>query len=257
MRGASSVLPHSIAALERRGLSLSQALKALLLDPNQGHYDRGTAGRLLLLAHEPTPVPALLHLFFQQQHRDELYKTALTLEVLNDRRAVPALIHALLEDPNPHRRHAAARALGWIHPPNRATARALARCLSDPAQPQPAREEAAESLSYTGTPESVDALIAALSDPDPRIRFWAAFGLISSRGEARAVSALEAVLDDSAVPPGNWWSVGREALATLSALPIPRNPHHQRVAAEAQAILADPNAAPEDRRWAERYGPAA
>ena len=56
----------------------------------------------------------LLALFFEQTEKDDLYATALTLESLNDRRAVPPLIHALLEDGNPHRRHAAARALGWI-----------------------------------------------------------------------------------------------------------------------------------------------
>ncbi|MBI4892485.1 MAG: HEAT repeat domain-containing protein [Acidobacteria bacterium] len=255
MRAEESILARAVARLERRGLSLREALRNVLLDPTHDFAHRAAAGRLLALAADSSALAALLALFHRQVEKDHLYATALTLEQLNDRRALPPLIRALLEDPNPHRRHAAARALGWIHPSSRAAARALARCLSDPSQPQPAREEAAESLSYVGTTDSLDALIAALSDPDVPIRFWAAFGLGGcSHGEPRAIQALASILHDPHVPPGNWWSVGREALAALAGLPIlPHNPYRQRVATETAAILANPNATPEDRRWAEFY----
>jgi HEAT repeat protein len=225
-----------------------------MLDPAQSHFHRAAIGKLLSVAEDRRPVQALLKLFFEQTEKDDLYATALTLEELNDRRAFPPLIRALLEDANPHRRHAAARALGWIHRPGRAAALALARCLADDKQPQPAREEAAESLASVGRRETIGPLISVLHDPDVRIRFWAVFGLGSScRADARAVQALESVLDDDEVPPGNWWSVGKEALAMLGSMHPPLEKYKTRLEAETQRVFSNPDAFVEDRRWAEGY----
>jgi HEAT repeat protein len=254
IRGPGDSLPLSVAKLERLGLPLVEALRKVMLDPALFQHERAAAGKLLAISGDKGVTQTLLKLFFEQSQKDDLYVTALTLEELNDRRALPILINALLEDSNPHRRHAAARALGWIRPSNRATARALARCLVDPTQPQPAREEAAESLAYAGTRETVDPIISVFGDPDVRIRFWAVFGLGGScRGDARAIKALESILDDDETPPGNWWSVGKEALAMLAALPPVRDRYEARLATETQRILSDPNATEEDRRWAWCY----
>jgi hypothetical protein len=208
----------------------------------------------LAIAGDIRPVQALLELFFEQSPKDDLYTTALTLEELGDRRAVPSLIRALLEDGNPHRRHAAARALGWIHRPGRAAARALARSPVDHTQPQPAREEAAESLAYVGRRETIEPLISVLNDPDVRIRFWAVFGLgCSCRADVRAVKALESMLDDDEVPPGNWWSAGREALAMLGSMRPPAANYKMRLDAETQRVFSNADATVEDRRWAKGY----
>jgi hypothetical protein len=244
-----------IAGSLRSGLSFTQAIETAILAPNASPLTR--AGLAMLLERAGAhPLQSLLHLFFDQTEKSDLYATALTLEALNDRRAVPPLIQALLHDPNPHRRHAAARALGWIRQPGRAAAQALAQCLADPTQPQPAREEAAESLAYACNRETVDALIGALRDPDVCIRFWAAFGLSGRQygHDPRATAALESVLHDAEAPPGgSWWSVGREALAVLARKPIPNNPYKARLQDEAARILTDPGATPADRRWAECY----
>ncbi len=226
-----------------------------MLDPTLFQHERADAARLLAISGYRGAVRDLLTLFFEQSSKDDLYTTALTLEELNDRRAVPPLITALLGDANPHRRHAAARALGWIRPSNRAAAQALAQCLIDSSQPQAAREEAAESLAYVGNHQTVDALITALRDPDVRIRFWAAFGLGGScRGDLRAIRALESVLDDGDMPPGNWWAVGKEALAMLANLPSVRDRYQARLTAEIAKVGSDPNASDADRRWASSYG---
>lgn len=225
-----------------------------MLDAARCHQDRAAGGRLLANTGTAEAVQALLGLFFEQTGKDDLFETALTLESLNDRRAVPPLIRALLQDDNPHRRQAAARALGWISNPGKAAAIALANCLVDPAQPQPAREQAAESLAYVGTRETIEPLISVLSDADVRIRFWAVFGLGGScRGDARAIRALESVLEDSEAPPGNWWSVGKEALAMLASMPPSAAEYEVKLAAEIQRILATPNPTTEDRRWAASY----
>jgi len=255
MRGHDRICAARVAKLERQGLPLAESLRIVMLDPAEFHLDRGRIGKLLSISGDDQAVQALLKLFFEQTEKTDLYNTALALEELDDRGAVPPLIHALLEDGNPHRRHAAARALGWIRWPGRAAAVALAQCVGDLAQPQPAREEAAESLAYVGTQETIYPLIAVLRDPDVRIRFWAVFGL-GGRGHwsARTVQALESMLEDREVPPGNWWSVGKEALTMLANMQPPVADYEARLVAEAQRLLSDPNATVEDRRWAESYG---
>jgi HEAT repeats len=257
MRGYDRIYAVKVAKLERRGLPLTEALQVVMLDPAGSQFGRAAIVRLLSISGDDQAVQVLLKLFFEQTEKDDLYNTALALEELDDRRAVRPLIHALLEDGNPHRRHAAARALGWIRRPGRAAPLALAQCLVDPAQPQPAREEAAESLSYVGTRETIEPVIAVLGDPDVRIRFWAVFGL-GGRGhwDARTVQALESMLEDREVPPGNWWSVGKEALAMLANMQPPVADYEARLIAETQRLLSDPNATAEDRQWAESYGRA-
>jgi len=251
MRGQQHAFALSVAKLERQGLSLVEALRYILLDPARSHHERGAIGEIWSVSRDGQAVQALLKLFFEQTGKDDLYTTALTLEYLNDQRAVQPLVQALLQDDNPHRRHAAARALGWIRRPGRNAALALAGCLADPAQPQAVREEAAESLAYVGTRETIDALISVLHDPDVRIRFWAVFGLGSScRGDSRAVRALESMLGDIEVPPGNWWSVGKEALAMLGCL---SGEYRMRLTMESRRVLSNRDATDEDRHWAESY----
>lgn len=253
MRGYDRVVAMSIAKLERQGASLSDALNVVMLDPSQSHFNRARIGKMISSTGDAHVVQSQLDLFFKQSEKDDLYFTALTLEKLNDRRAVPPLMQALLEDDNPHRRHAAARALGWIRKPGRAAALALARCLTDLNQPQPAREEAAESLAYVGTRETIDALVSVLHEPDVRIRFWAVFGLSSCRRDIRGVSALESMLDDQEVTPGNWWSVGKEALSVLVSMHPSIEKYKIMMATEVQRIFSDPDATVDDRRWADAH----
>jgi HEAT repeat protein len=214
-------------------------LLAIVPGLSRGWLLRGRAAALLLEAGDRRGADALLRLFFDQQDKIELWETALAIETTQDVRAVRPLV-AALHDANPHRRHAAARALGWIHAPGKQASHALA----DASQPPPVREEAAESLSYARSPAAVPVLVAASSEPDVRIRFWSCFALGSYLSDPRAVSALEARLSDDEIAPGNWWAVRREALAMLGG---------ERLDAEIRRVDQDPNASPEDRRWADAY----
>ena len=255
MRGRETDLAKAVARLERQGRPFPGALRAVLLEPGQKHRHRATVAKLLSLGGDDSGVRYLLAQFFEQSDKDELYATGLALEQLNDRRAVPPFIDALLGDGNPHRRQAAARALGWIQNPGRPAARALAQSLMDMDQPQAVREEAAESLAYVGNAETLGPLISALRDADVRIRFWAVFGLgRSCRGDAGAIRELKSMLDDGAVPPGNWWSVGREAMAMLGTMERAGTEHRLKFEAEWRGILGDLEANEEDRRWALHYG---
>ncbi len=254
--------PELVAILnrhERSGLALESALRRVILDPAAGWYLRGFAARVLALADARGAVGSLLDLFFVQTDKIELWETALTIEHLGDRAAVRPLAEALY-DANPDRRHAAARALGCIPKAGTRAAKALVRALGDKTQPQPVREEAAESLAYLGYAGAIPALILVLDEPDVRLRFWAVFALgktgqsqiygLRGRADPRIVEALEKMLSDAEVAPGNWWSVGKEALAMLGHV----DPKYgAQFDSETARVLRDPTSSLEDRRWAEGY----
>jgi HEAT repeat protein len=241
-------------------MPLEAALRQVMLDPAAGWYVRGFAARVLAFGDARGAVSALLDLFFVQTEKIELWETALTIEWLGDRAAVRPLAEALY-DANPDRRHAAARALGWISKAGSRAAKALTRALWDQSQPQPVREEAAESLAYLGDARAVPSLISVLDEPDVRMRFWAVFALgkighsqtFASRGAAdtQVVKALEWMLSDEEVPAGNWWSVGREALAMLGQLEAK---YRSELDLETERVLHAPKSSPEDLRWGEVYG---
>lgn len=255
--------PYLVSQLERyerSGTPLASALNLVILDTSAGWLTRGFAARVLALADARGPLSSLLDLFFAQSDKIELWETGLTIEHFGERAAIRPLVGALY-DSNPDRRHAAARALGWIPRAGNRAAKALVVALLDQSQPQPVREEAAESLAYLGCAQAIPALISVLDEPDVRMRFWAVFALggvgqsqrfkkATRTADARIVDALEKMLADSEVPPGNWWAVGREALAMLGQL----EPNYQATLdLETQRVLSDPACSAEDRRWAEGY----
>jgi HEAT repeat protein len=251
--------PELVAAVqkyERSGVSLASALNLIALDHSADWRRRGSAAKLLALAGERGVNLRLLDLFFTQTDKIELWETALTIEQGGLQAAVPRLIGAL-NDSNLDRRHAAARALGWIWPVGTRAAKALIGALLDKSQPQPVREEAAESLAYSRYAPAIPPLISVLDEFDTRMRFWAVFALGGigqwcGQGSAdrHLIEALKRMLPDAEVPPGNWWAVGKEALAMLAKL----DPQHRAILdSETRRVLNDPNSSPEDLRWAEGY----
>ncbi|MCW5966809.1 MAG: HEAT repeat domain-containing protein, partial [Bryobacterales bacterium] len=177
------------------------------------------------------------------------------MESLHSRQLACRLVPVLLQDSSAHRRQAAARALGWMAAPGPAVSKALAACLADTLQPLSVREEAAESLAYAGNRQAISSLIDALQHQHPGLRFWAAFGLGGSGlSDIRAIQALESVLDDTAIPQGNWWSVGREALAMLGTALPPIGNYRQLLEEATQQVLQNPAATASEHRWAEAYG---
>jgi HEAT repeat protein len=229
--------------MTRRRSTVDCALRAIAVDCAAGWHARGISAELLAGVGDHSATAALLRQFHEQAGKDELWETALAIERSCDSRAVPPLIHAL-NDANPDRRRAAARALGWVHAAQRRASKALARALADRSQPQPVREEAAESLAYVRSRTAVPALIAASAEPDVRIRFWSCFALGSYLRDPRVVAALEARLSDEEIAPGGWWAVKREALAMLA---------DDLLAAEIRRVDSDSSASAEDRRWAGAY----
>lgn len=214
-------LARNVERLERSGLPFSDSLHKIVFDASLDWHIRAEIAKILMLADNRVPLQ-LVAQFFTLRDKLELWQTALTIESLSDVRCVASLIPAL-HDENPDRRHAAARALGWIGQSGGPAVTALVDALQDTSQPTAVREEAAESLAYLNSNRAIPALISALHDPAVQVRFWSVFALGSIRSrksrriDPRVIPAIESMLDDHETPTG-WWPVSKEARDMLDGL---------------------------------------
>jgi HEAT repeat protein len=137
---------------------------------------------------------------------------AQALRDLADPSTAPCLL-PLLADEDADVRCAAAGALGRIGSP--ASAKPLADALAQPGQPLLVRRSLAAALVRTAHPETQATLLAALSDPDPQVRGYAAeaLGLIGDESTYAALSA--AASDEGALLKGTVGSQARQALIML------------------------------------------
>ena len=146
---------------------------------------------------------------------------ALALRDLADPSSVPCLL-PLLTDEDAGVRYAAANALGRIGNPT--TAKPMADALSQPDQPLLMRRALAAALVRTAHPEVQSVLSAALADPDPQVRGYAAEAL-GHIGDENAFAALSAAsADESALLRGTVGGRARQALAMLERRG--RHSHH-------------------------------
>jgi HEAT repeat protein len=118
-------------------------------------------------------------------------------------------------------RRMAAWALGFLADDHATPA--LVRALSDRTEDTEVRVYAAEALGHLqperGHDEALAALLHALTDREPAVRFWAAFAL-GNLGDDRAIPALQRLAErDSTVVPG-WWSIQREALESIEQIKL-------------------------------------
>jgi HEAT repeat protein len=120
-------------------------------------------------------------------------------------------------------RKRAAWALGFLS--HEQATPALLRTLGDRNEETDVRAYAAEALGHlvphTQHDEALAALLQALTDRAPEIRFWAAFAL-GNLGDERAIPALQGLADrDSESVPG-WWSIRKEALDSIEQIKLIR-----------------------------------
>jgi HEAT repeat protein len=230
-----------------------ETLEQIARDPARGWLLRSQAIQLLDLKQTPS---YLWEELFASEEEVPLLQGALTIESLDCADAPPRLIE-ILKDANQHRRLCAARGLGWIRVPawRVRSAKALVEVLADRDQPWRFRAEACESLHHLHWPGSIPILMEASREPDERIRFWAVYGLSgirhreTGRLHPRAVSAIEARLNDPGIEP-DFWSVGKEALGMLATASLG---YRETCEAAVKRIMDDPNASAADRRWAEFF----
>ncbi len=133
--------------------------------------------------------------------------------------------------------------------------------VCDLSQSISARAYAAESLYMPGDLRAIPALIQALKDPEPAVRFWAvfAFGNLSDQRHvpyagSGVVEALESMLGDRGNANPGYWSVGLEALAMLGRAWPMIDKYRTLMNAEIDRIQKDPNASKQEQDWASYYG---
>lgn len=127
--------------------------------------------------------------------------------------AVIAALLPLLSDPHPDVRRAGATALGRIGNPVAAVP--LAQALMVPGQPLLVRRALAAALAHVPHPDTQPQLLAALSDPDPQVRGYAARTL-GHAGDEHVHAPLAALAaDKSRLLRG---TVGDRALRALALL---------------------------------------
>jgi hypothetical protein len=78
------------------------------------------------------------------------------------------------------------------------------------------REDAIEQTAWFIDPSLVASYAKLLSDPEPEMRFWAAYGLGVMRTDISvALSELDRVAAFDHTAPDGWWHIDREALDAL------------------------------------------
>ena len=128
--------------------------------------------------------------------------------------AVDALVAAAAADSSTTVRIAALHGLGILSSPR--SAGPVLALLRDAAQPDEIRADAAESLAHVEDDAVVPALVDALADPSPLVRYSAAYALGEQRDPA-AIPALGAIAagDDGDTPFGRVSACAREAIETI------------------------------------------
>lgn len=99
----------------------------------------------------------------------------------------------LIDDPDPEVVRSAARALGQAG--NTLAACPMAAALARPGQSLLVRRALAAGLAHIPHPDAQEPLLAALQDPDPQVRAYAARAL-GHAGNEQAHGALEALVND-------------------------------------------------------------
>jgi HEAT repeat protein len=171
------------------------------------------------------PLQVRRHLIALASAEDEGQGTASAnaLAEIRTRQTRRGLERILVSGKSAEARKRAAWALGFLRYEHAAPA--LLRTLADRNEETDVRAHAAEALGHiapqTGHDEALAALLHALTDPEPEIRFWAAFAL-GNLGDERAIPALQRLADrDSDSVPG-WWSIRKEALDSIEQIKLIR-----------------------------------
>jgi hypothetical protein len=249
-------LQAQISRYQRRGCSISEACCRFVADLREKRVLRRFVAEVLWGIPDSDPLRfAMIKLALAS---DEMKLKADYLSFCSDRRHIHngelELFQQVLAAGTSEEQMTAIDGLAFVC--CRTVRRAFINIMNDDRLPLEVRERAIEMLHLQSHRETLDACAEALRSRTVTLRFWAAYtlgnlGFSGTPLGAVAASALESVLGDPEVAPG-WWSVGREAQALI---PVLRgdSAEQQRLQAEISRILEDPNAPPEDRRWAECY----
>ncbi|MCC2672641.1 MAG: lyase domain protein repeat-containing protein, partial [Armatimonadetes bacterium] len=143
---------------------------------------------------DPRIVPLLLRLL-RDNDPDVVAAAVFNLGLIGGRRAVRPLLRLLTVGPTEELRYAAAMALRDLH--EERAIEPLFEVLEDQSEAARVRGQAAEALGSIcrWNNAHTERMAQALRDPEPEVRFWAAYAL-SQFGDPAALPALVAMASD-------------------------------------------------------------
>jgi HEAT repeat protein len=158
--------------------------------------------------------PAFVQVLNDDPNMTLVNETAVGLEALRSQTVLPVLIKALRSGKHAGNRVAAAWTLGSVRA--KTAVPMLLKVMADQHEDAEVRAECAEALGNIGLRRAVPPLIRALADASPEVRFWAAFAL-GKIGDRRALTPLERLTTDRTVV-SRWWAIGKEATDAITAI---------------------------------------
>ena len=206
-------LREVVEAVLAAGVQSRHALAARVLDRDAGVL-RDHAYRLLRLMNDDLAQQTWLALL---NDPDPIWRSQAMngLDLLGRASSATALIAVLRADPVAHVRGHAAIVLGTCAPASEEALELLLAILGDATEPPHIRGSAAEALHRYADVRAANALVSALEDPEPEVRYYTAFAL-AARNDAAALPALErAAAIEQAVLPAPLGPVRDEILASI------------------------------------------
>jgi HEAT repeat protein len=206
-------LQAAVDAVLAAGVQSRDDLYALLLDPAAGP-NRDHACWLLGWMGDDAAVAALVTAF-RDPDVAMRRSAVVALGRLAHPDSTPALIEAMQTDADDRTRNIATLALGTICAST--AMEPLLAVLANRAELANVRGAAAEALNGYRDPRVVAALVTALEDPEPEVRFFAAFAL-SAAGDESALPALERLAAADEARVNDFGTVRDEAISAIEAI---------------------------------------
>lgn len=233
-------------------------LPAIVRDRNADPDLRGLAARMLSFdkRHRDPFGPLFAHLIESEGYRSiELSRAiAQTKHAARPNEEMAAFARDLRSSPDEAHRVGIVDALREVA--GTASGGLLIEAMEREGESISVRSSAAENLQDHPHRDTLHAYARCLANPDPEVRFWAAFGLGSMSSDKPAyhrfaTEALTPLVNDAGAAPEFWWPVGYEARAMLANWD---REVWAGVQAESATIQSNPEADARLRRWAETYG---
>ncbi|PRQ04008.1 putative phycocyanin operon protein Z [Enhygromyxa salina] len=181
----------SVERLKTAGVVSEETLMELLMQPTVPVSLRLDACWLLPRIGLEGAECTLITLLSDEEPRVRA-EAAMSLGLLSNDTVVDSLLSRLKTDPELQVRLAVVHSLGTLS--HTKSAHCLQALISNPEEDATVRADATEALAHVDADGVIDALLSALQDPSPTVRFSAAYAL-GEQGDPVALPALRVIAD--------------------------------------------------------------
>jgi len=209
---ADQVAVRKLRALDPQNIA---DLIRICSEPNNSAESRRACAVVLGQLHARKAIRVLLNNLWEDEP-DLALSCAHALMEIHSRAATKTLLRILIKCPFPRNREASAMVFKSLRDEHAIPI--LKRAMLDSSESAPVRFQAGGALAGWKPNRSLRAFLSASLDPEPEVRWIAAYGLGFVHDD-RAVAALKQLVEDTACPSG-MESVGEQAKESLCALTL-------------------------------------